>query len=272
MNTRSLPEILLTCFITIHPFHIENPDAKIFSISIPKSGTHLIRKCLEKMTGRGLMIGHIGASDFTTIDKDRLVSTSNKYFFGIHPLPTKHHINLLKKHNFKAIFIYRDPRDLVISMAYYIKANNWPAGKLPVEDLIMKLITNYSIVYGPEAWQCSKWLHLKGIDDFYHHYLPWANQPFVYVTTFEKLVGSKGGGSANAQLQEINNIASHIGISLTEQDIEKITNNMFGDSPTFRSGQIGAWKKGFTTTHKTQFKKKAGQLLIDLGYESDFNW
>lgn len=41
---------------------------------------------------------------------------------------------------------------------------------------------------------------------------------------------------------------------------------------TFRKGQTGGWKKHFTSDQKKLFKKVAGQLLIDLGYEKDFNW
>ena len=46
----------------------------------------------------------------------------------------------------------------------------------------------------------------------------------------------------------------------------------FGDSVTFHKGQIGAWKTEFTENHKKLFKEIAGQLLIDLGYEKDYNW
>ena len=35
---------------------------------------------------------------------------------------------------------------------------------------------------------------------------------------------------------------------------------------------IGQWKEYFTEKHKKEFKKEAGKLLIDLGYEEDFDW
>jgi len=41
---------------------------------------------------------------------------------------------------------------------------------------------------------------------------------------------------------------------------------------TARKGVIGDWKNYFTDSHKQEFKRIAGDLLIDLGYESDLNW
>ena len=43
-------------------------------------------------------------------------------------------------------------------------------------------------------------------------------------------------------------------------------------SPTFRRGKIGSWRDHFTAEHKRTFKEVAGDLLIQLGYEQDFDW
>ena len=46
------------------------------------------------------------------------------------------------------------------------------------------------------------------------------------------------------------------------------------EDPTshFRKGMAGDWQNHFNNRHKNLFKKHAGQLLIDLGYEKDNNW
>lgn len=44
------------------------------------------------------------------------------------------------------------------------------------------------------------------------------------------------------------------------------------NSPTFRTGKTGEWKKYFKEEHKKIFKEVAGQLLIDLGYEKTLDW
>jgi hypothetical protein len=43
-------------------------------------------------------------------------------------------------------------------------------------------------------------------------------------------------------------------------------------SGTFRKGQPGDWKEYFTEKNKEQFKATAGDLLIQMGYERDFDW
>jgi hypothetical protein len=39
-----------------------------------------------------------------------------------------------------------------------------------------------------------------------------------------------------------------------------------------RKGKVGDWKNFFTEKHKEIFKEIAGETLIELGYEKDFNW
>ena len=89
---------------------------------------------------------------------------------------------------------------------------------------------------------------------------------------FEDLIGPNGGGDWETQLETIQKIADHLGITVTEEKIERVARNLFGGTGTFRKGQIGAWKKHFKEHHKQAFKAIAGQLLVDLGYETDFDW
>ena len=112
-------------------------------------------------------------------------------------------------------------------------------------------------------------MSIKGL---YDAYLPWKDEPFVYTTTFEKLVGPQGGGSREVQLNEIKNIARHIGVTITEQDAKRVADELFGGSGTFRAGKQGGWKPHFSQRHIDAFKNIAGKLLIDLGYEQGFDW
>ena len=43
-------------------------------------------------------------------------------------------------------------------------------------------------------------------------------------------------------------------------------------SPTFRRGKIGGWREEFSPENISIFKKVAGDLLIHLGYEKNFDW
>ena len=43
-------------------------------------------------------------------------------------------------------------------------------------------------------------------------------------------------------------------------------------SPTFRKGKTGGWRNHFSDEHKQIFKDITGDLLIELGYETDNDW
>ncbi|MDF1997286.1 hypothetical protein [Peribacillus frigoritolerans] len=43
-------------------------------------------------------------------------------------------------------------------------------------------------------------------------------------------------------------------------------------SYTFRQGNAGSWREEFTEVNKLNFKEKAGDFLIELGFEDNKNW
>ena len=143
---------------------------------------------------------------------------------------------------------------------------------LSFNDLLMLLIIDMSCIKNDLLWNIPELSKFHGIDCFFYAYLNWMNQPFVYTTYFEKLVGAKGGGSAEMQLEEIINIAKFLDINLSPKNAQLIADSLFGGTGTFHEGQIGSWKKYFKPEHKNAFKQLAGNLLIELGYEQDFNW
>jgi len=86
------------------------------------------------------------------------------------------------------------------------------------------------------------------------------------------LIGAKGGGDDSAQYNETAKIVNHWGIGADAFDLSAVCANLFGGTSTFHSGTIGGWREHFTPAIKTTFKDAAGKLLIDLGYETDYNW
>jgi len=260
--------LLILCLTLIY-----SVQAKIALISIPKSGTHLVQKIITTLTNK---VKDCFYDDIITVNPSfsNSLDYSTKYLRG-HFIHTTENASFLDKNNYKAIFIIRDPRDMLISLVHFIY--EYPAAfpgisNLPFNHLLSLLIQDMSKLHVNGCFKNNRVLSFKGISNFYNQYLPWINEPFVYTTTFEKLVGIKGGGSDEEQINELQSIARHIGISISNEKIISLAKNLFGGSATFRKGQIGSWKKHFTQEHKKLFKKEAGQLLINLKYEKNLNW
>ena len=240
----------------------------VFLASIPKAGTHLISGCL------GLMHhGHLRyplRSFFNATEPD--FNRNNGIFSHAPYNPTL--AALIENHNYKGIFMIRDPRDQAISFIHFAQKNKiWPTIKsLSFQDALTRWISDAKVINSSGKFNDPSLNDLETIADFYNRYLPWIDHPNFYTVRFENLIGAKGGGSDELQRQEIINIAHHLEIEPTDALISNVISNLFGKSRTFRKGQIGSWKEQFTQEQKELFKEVAGDLLIYLGYEQDYNW
>lgn len=263
----------------------------IFATTIPKSGTHLLLRAIELISSRHRIWTKQQKNETLTDYRLREYFPEHKHllswlphirsgFFHQHLEHSAEYETFFKKHDAKLFFILRDPRDVLVSRVFYLKAGKrkqFPFKHLSLDELLSALIGSLNdSPKGMKSWVdglVTDKASICNIAHLYHNFLPWIQASNCYTTRFESLVGSKGGGSDELQLQEVVNIAHHLGISLPDKEAERIAHRLFGDRlGTFRKGQIGSWKKHFKEHHKEQFKKVAGQLLIDLGYEKDFSW
>jgi len=292
------------------PDLIDTPKDKILCISIPKCGTHLLKKCLALINPKNSVSysNKIGLKNVVQrLIRKRIKLNKNPapphHFKGNYDIPTvgvlPHFlVDLLKKTSETVVhehwpytkesedffykntranfFIIRDPRDHIVSMAFFLH-KGLKGQDAPVQDLMLDFIDGrkkHYISWGVFINDAYPLLYEHGVTEFYKLYLPWMHARNFCLVKFENLVGPQGGGTQDDQLEEIEKIACHVGIKLTIKHRESITQVLFGNSATFREGMIGGWKKHFTPEMKQAFKNAPGaaQLLIDLGYEKDMNW
>ncbi|HEV2601552.1 MAG TPA: sulfotransferase domain-containing protein [Candidatus Babeliales bacterium] len=250
---------------------------QMLQVSILKCGTNLGNKCIQLLTNRKPIYN---VSSITLTEKERLskyfLIDSEKHlnalmnlpanaFWWMHLLYDPAIATALEKNKSKLFFMYRDPRDQIISFIfYYMKIYNTT---IDVHDAITDLITQGAL-YGERP------IVNHNINELYQRYLPWMQYPGILNIRFEDLVGSRGGGSDEKQLETVHAIARHLELTRSDEELKIVAESLFGPnlSHTFRQGQIGGWKEYFTDEHKRLFKEVAGQLLIDLGYEQDLNW
>ena len=289
--------IFCTSIHTKDDIHLESEQYNIFLTATPRGGNNLLMACIKKILSHKIKWLGYGPNLLTQdiIDKLSPYNIILKSHLPYHQSVA----DLITKNNIKVIFIIRDPRDQVCSKSFTLKnqpkqdhnkdmhPSNYKPKRPPnihqkyknwhINDIITSVIKTESML---EKYVCyheykdfyNNFENITGANGLYSLYTPWIEHPQVYTVKFEDLIGPDGGGSLESQLIEIINIANHIGISLSKEEAHAIASSLFGNSPTFRKGQIGDWKNHFTEEHKELFKKIAGQLLIDLGYESDFNW
>ena len=164
----------------------------------------------------------------------------------------------------KKILMVRDLRDVLISNTFWKEVKKRLDTELgpnsSVKERIRYLLinmTNETVIFQTalKAFEWSK------------------RDPKVLVCRFEDLVGPQGGGNLDKQKEALVGLASHIGIKLTQEKLDDIIDHLFGNTFTFRSGQIGSWEKHFDKEISELFKKSPlGDVLIALGYENDHNW
>ncbi len=263
--------------------------------SLPKSGTNLLSKAVSMFPGirtEGMGLDQSVAQVFRKngdggaikipigVDRPRSVPLTSVQsylrtfkggdFINTHVPYSEAFAGLLQNTKMKMLLIIRDPRDVVVSHANFLMSNKnhflHPTYRaLSASERILRSITGLRPA-DPEGPM------LLSIDDRYRSVLPWAARPFNYTTFFEKLIGREGGGSSRVQLNELRRIARHLGIAPDTDMLAQVASRLFGNSPTFHKGAIGSWRDSFSEKHKHVFKEIAGELLIELGYETDYDW
>lgn len=276
-----MQRLLIFCAISLALLSSLN-HCKIVQISMMKAGTHLLVPLIEKMTDKKLVF--IGPDACTAFQKGQqdvinvsprdfhmLSNLPNDKFWVTHSPYVEKYAQTLSLLKYQVFFIYRDPRDVIVSLALYIRDKDkefWPgAQQISLDDTITRLI-----VGGESMHVTSHHISKKGVLKMYEAYLPWMNLPFILNIRYEDLVGPQGGGDWDTQINTILIIAEHIGKNISYYEASLYGASIFGGTHSFNKGQIGSWKDYFTKEHIALFKEHAGQLLIDLGYEHDFNW
>lgn len=290
-NSRILRRIGIAGYTSAVRANVFLPPPKVLLNGPGKSGTHLLSDCLSLIprmmfSGRHFALseffyGPVGPSDFrkpepsSPLDVRRLRKYLRRcpqgMFVTTHARFHPDFSELVKELRFKHILLLRDPRDVAVSHAFYMQRDAlhqhheyYTETLKSDEERLMASICGFE----EDAEN-----YLPPIGESFGAYLPWTNDPSTLVVRFEDLIGPQGGGDAEKQLEEIERIGGFVERSLSQEKTSRVARSMYGKgSLTFRKGRAGGWRDHFTEAHKRAFKDTAGQLLIELGYESDTGW
>jgi len=246
---------------------------KIYCCTFPKSGTHLLERvlCLYPYFYRhfSITLDELRHMNITNEEFGKVLShVANGQFFLSHLYYSRERYKIVKESDFKVLVMIRDPRDMVISDAYYVVKDHAHLNHklflgMPLKERI-KLCIEGNLRHD---------VNYVDIGTKIENYFGWINSDDAFVIKFEDIVGDKGGGNNVLQKKTVTSLYQHLGISLHDHEVDKILNGLFSNnSRTFRKGTIGQWREVFDEELKSIFKEIAGKQLIQLGYESNNDW
>lgn len=178
--------------------------------------------------------------------------------------------NILRQLKMKQLFLYRDPRDIVVSYAHFI-VNKYHYHPLHAH---LKQCKSWkerykAFIIGVQKQEI-KYPH---IGNWLNQFTGWLPDSHTMPIRFEDLVLSRE--SLREKLEEVIVYlweGRKLPMALPAM-LDRMEENATPEkSLTFRSGRIGNWKSEFDGEVRRMFKEVAGQHLIQLGYEKDFNW
>lgn len=272
--------------VNAHLNKIADNEKVLLCNSFPKSGTHLLSQILTELPGINYWDDIISVQALTgvmnTVEhiNNKFMSAPSNSMVKSHLMYDEKILEILNKRNCKSYFIYRDPRDVVLSHANWVMKepkiflNSYYSNNLKTFN--ERVIASIKGI--PLGTPIGSNVSLPSIVDDFARWEGWLSDEDTLAIKFEDLVGSRGGGSDAIRLKTIVNICNHAGYSFTDSEVSQMFPTHKFDpekSHTFKKGQkgaIGGWKDKFTPEIKECFKDTAGQLLIDLGYEQDFDW
>jgi hypothetical protein len=250
----------------------------VLANSFPKSGTHLLFQIVDGLpnsTNYGAFLASMTSSfQFRERSPENASRFIRRFVPGEivrgHLFYDLQNAEDLTQQNVVHLFVYRDPRAVVVSEAHYLREmNRWHRlaphfRKLnSMEEAIMLSITGFDpLVEG---------LEYPHIGARFSRYRGWLGRDDCLALRYEDL-------SSDDRPAMIRRIAEFYARHCrTSVDIDACVALMTAcvkpeKSHTFRSGRKTGWRNEFTAEHCRRFDELAGELLIELGYEKDHDW
>ncbi len=254
-------------------------DAPIlFGNSKPKSGSHLLLQILGGYT-RIMPYAFVAAEPVRTIKKDGGRRSTTDIAADLRRVPkgiigwgyveaSPENVAILCQQRRVNYFVYRDPRDMLISQVFYATDMQAEHGMHAFYKSLPDFGERLSVaITGIER----DGLKMVSVKQRYEGVFAWLEQPGVLCIRFEDLL-NKRDLTLGAMLDEVEKTGYKV-LTPRERALEILVETIQPrKSRTFRSGRAGGWREFFTDAHKKLFKEVAGDLLVRLEYEQDNDW
>ncbi len=240
--------------------------------SIPKSGTHLLTRCLEVFGIEPPAMPNLPQpSEFLLPGHYYNLQHLNPKTLGCQLVQRE---PLLRAMSSSVILnIIRDPRDIAVSMNYYLV--DFPDYHL-LSTFLTQLTENErltSLIEGTYPFPMfinDDFQFSGGISDLCETYRTWwsGNWKNVWTVRFEDLIGPAGGSPQQDQIDAIWALQLVLHVSGRPEVFgAKIFHK---ESPTFREGVIGSHLRNFSADHHKAFWSDGTSTIRAMGYASDW--
>lgn len=241
--------------------------------SFPKSGTHLLDQivgAIPNCRNYGEFISSMTSSfrfqTRTPAQCSRMLkATTPGELVRAHIFYSAEVDQAIRELQFVHFFIYRDPRDVVLSESHYLRTiNKWHRlhpffrDAPTLEDAISLSISGLPDL-APD-------IDYPDIRTRFERYATWIEKTDVLAVRFEDLISDRRGATL---LQIAQYYANRSG---TPVDVEQLVQAMQTSidpqrSHTYRKGSSGGWRSKFTEEHCRLFEEIAGDIVRRYGFD-----
>jgi hypothetical protein len=250
----------------------------LFGNAKPKSGSHLMLQIFSGFT-QIMPYAYVDAEPVRTITKAGERRAQSEVLADLQHLPsgvigwgylepTAENVAFLSRPGRINYFVYRDPRDLLVSQVHFATDMREEHGMHAFYKSLPDFGERLKVaITGIDR----DGVYMVGVKQRYDSVFQWQETPGVLCIRFEDLIDRRDV-TLNAMLDEVEKTGYRIPTPRDQSLATLIEAIRPEKSHTFRSGTTGAWREHFTDEHKKLFKDTAGDLIVRLGYEKNNDW
>lgn len=250
----------------------------VFGNSKPKSGSHLLLQIFNGFT-QIMPYRYVDADPVRTIRRDGGRRTVDEVLTDLKAVPpgvigwgyveaAPENVAFLCRPERVNYFIYRDPRDMLVSQVFFATDMHEEHG---MHEYYQSLPDFGERLKAAITGIDRDGLHMVSVKQRYEGVFQWLQQKHVMCIRFEDLIDDRDS-TLHAMLDAVERTGYRIPTAREKALPILVEAIQPRKSHTFRSGKTGGWREHFTENHKTLFKDVAGDLLIHLGYEKNNDW
>lgn len=255
-----------------------NEAPPIFGNSKPKSGSHLLLQILNGFT-QVMPYKYVAADPVRTIKKDGGRRTADEILFDLKSIPngvigwgyvdaTPENASFLTQTGRVNYFMYRDPRDMLVSQVFFATDMHEEHGMHAYYKSLPDFSARLKVaITGIDR----EGLKMVSVKKRYEGVFAWLAQKNVMCIRFEDLINNRDA-TLLSMLDEVEKTGYKLPMPREKALAVLVDAIQPKKSHTFRSGKTGGWKEHFTDEHKKLFKEVTGDLLVKLGYEKNNDW